>query len=79
MMIATAIITGIINYQMTVESLDMTRMRVASWIIYLILAVMMSNVFTSGYGFPQVGSIALGFITASIIWWVYYQLEPANG
>ncbi|MBT3772763.1 MAG: hypothetical protein HOE92_07295 [Euryarchaeota archaeon] len=79
MMVATAIITGIINYQMTVEALDMTRMRVASWVIYLILAGIMSNVFTTGYGFPLVGSIALGFIIASIIWWTYYQLEPANG
>lgn len=79
MMVVTALIVAIINYQATVKALDITQMRVAAWAVYLILAGVMANVLTAGYGFPQGGSIAIGLVVASGIWWVYYQIEPVNG
>ena len=76
--IALVLLWTAMNLQVFSESLEVTPLKITSWVVFVILFLGLFFLYQSTFAFPTIPSIILGILTAGTGWWTYYTLEPAK-
>ena len=66
------------NYSNTIEALGSTPKKVGMLVVLLLITVALVPIYSSAFGAPQSGAIALAAITTLSIGWVHGTLEPSG-
>ena len=66
------------NYSNTIEALGSTPKKVGMLVVLLLITVALVPIYSSAFGAPQSGAIALATITTLGIGWAHGTLEPSG-
>ena len=66
------------NYSYTIEALGTTPKKLGTIVVLLLITVALVPIYTSAFGAPQSGAIALAAITTMSIGWAHSTLEPSG-
>ena len=72
-------VLGLINFEVVKKALDLTPMRVASWLIFLISVIVIAVIYANEFEYPMVPAILVSLLSASYIFHTWYTLEHQKG
>ena len=75
----TTIVLCLMNFEVVQKALDITPMRVASWLIFLISVIVIAVIYANKFDFPILPAILVSLLSASYIFHTWYTLEPQKG
>ena len=75
----TAVVLSLMNFEVVKKALDLTPMRVASWLIFLISVIVIAVIYANEFEYPMMPAILVSLLSASYIFHTWYTLEPQKG
>lgn len=76
LMLATALIFAFANSESTKQALGLTKLRIGSYVSFILVIGLFTGIFSGNMGFPTIPSIILASVSAIFIWSTYYSFEP---
>ena len=74
-----AITLSLMNFDIVKEALDLTPMRVASWLIFVVSVIVISVIYANKFDFPLLPAIFVSLLSSGYIFHTWYTLEPRKG
>ena len=75
----TATVLGLNNFEVVQKALDLTPMRIASWLIFVVSVIVIAVIYANNFDYPMVPAILVSLLSASYIFHTWYTLEPQKG
>lgn len=77
--ILAALVLWIMNFEVVKNALDITPMRIASWIVFVISVVIIAVIYAQEFDFPLLPAIFVSILSAGYLFHTWYTLEPQKG
>tara|TARA_B100000214_G_C23857772_1_gene576577 strand:- start:497 stop:844 length:348 start_codon:yes stop_codon:yes gene_type:complete len=77
--VITSLLLFITNIDVVKIALDLTPMRIASWLIFLVSVIIIAVIYASEFDFPLLPAIFVSLLSAWYLFHTWYTLEPQKG
>jgi len=77
--VLTSLLLFITNIDIAKTALDLTPMRVASWLIFIVSIIIIAVIYANQFDFPLLPAIFVSLLSAWYIFHTWYTLEPQKG
>jgi hypothetical protein len=74
------ILAGIIwvaaNWSDVAEGLNLSKMKIWSWLVFVGMTIGQTMIYMDQFGFPALGAFITALGASGFVWWSWYSLEP---